>query len=250
MRHMEIKHIQLPKLDLINNLNIMKPIRILFVVSVLTGVVMLSSPCFAQLSLREVISRTPTQSVPFDATKNTWPSSEYGYGVINPNNIIPDRLYDNVQLTKYDNASVSPDLGASFFRKFTIPNSTNKLIAVSFGGVTDWRTDVLCTTTSSGQVLNTIEGTVMFYPYIAIKQFRINSQNQIIITTIKPTSTTSIPLSDFTSFTGYRQDITYKVSAQGLFEQVSVQKYRPKTYTRSYLENKSINLWQGNEIPE
>ena len=211
--------------------------------------VLLPSLGFAQYSLSQAISGMPTEPVPFNATKNTGFIRGHNYGVVNPNNIILDRLYDNVQLTEYVNASVSLDLAGETFRKFVIPGSNNTLLVVSFGGVTERNTDVMCVVNGLGEVLSTLEVAVMCYPYLAVKQFRINAQNQIIVTTIKPVSSTSIPLETFTNFSGYRQDITYSINAQGQFEQVSEQTYQTKIYTRSYLEDMNINLWEGNETP-
>ena len=221
----------------------MKALRILLKVFFAASFVLLPSFCSAQLSLSEAISKVPTTIVPFDATKTRGFIRDYSFGIINPNNIISDRLYDNVQLTQYTNASVSPDLGGVIFRRFAIPNSTNVLFVVSFGGATDWRTDVMCVVNSSGQVLSTLEVTVNVMD-VYVKQFRINAQNQIIVTTIKPTSATSIPFENFTTFSGYRQDITCSINAQGQFVQSSVQTFPTQTYSRSTLADRSIDLWK------
>jgi hypothetical protein len=225
----------------------MKLIKFLSKVAFVTSFVLLPSFCFAQLSIGEVISKIPTVSIPFNATKNTPFLEGHGYGVANPNNTIPDRLYDNVQLSQYTHASADPELGAISFRKFSITNSTNVLLIVSFGGATDWRTDVACVISPSGQVLSTVEVAVCVMD-VWVKQFRIDPQNQIIVTTIVPSSTTSIPFGTFTSFTGIREDITYSINAQGQFVQNSIQTYQPKTYTRSYLAG-IANLWIGQEAP-
>ncbi|MDR1756065.1 MAG: hypothetical protein LBR65_03770 [Culturomica sp.] len=189
----------------------------------------------------------PTQSLPFNATKETQ-FKGHAYGVENQNNVIPDRLYDNMQLTQYVSASTDPELGASSFRKFMIPGSSNVLLAVSFGGATDWRTDVLCVVNTFGIVVSTLEAAVCVTD-VYVKQFRIDAQNQIIVTTIKPVSTVSIPLATFSSFSGYRQDISYVINEQGQFVQNTATTYQSKTYTRSYLMNESINLWEGEETP-
>ena len=220
----------------------MKTLRILLKVFFAASFVLSPSFCSAQLSLSEAISKVPTTVIPFDATKSRGFIRDYSFGVINPNNIIPDRLYDNVQLTQYSNASDSPDLSGISFRKFAVPNTTNSLLVVSFGGATDWRTDVMCVVNSSGQVLSTLEVTVNVMD-VFVKQFRITAQNQIIVTTIKPTSTTSIPFNNFTSFSGYRQDITYSINTQGQFVQGSVQTFPTQTYSRSTLADRSVELW-------
>ena len=220
----------------------MKTIRILLKVFFAASFVLLPSCCFAQLSLSEAISQVPTTVIPFNATKNAGFIRDYSYGVINPNSIIPDKLYDNVQLTQYTNASASPDLAGMVFRKFAVPNTTNSLLVVSFGGATDWRTDVMCVVNSSGQVLSTLEVFVEVMD-VYVKQFRINAQNQVLVTTIRPTSATSIPFDTMTSFSGYRQDITYSINAQGQFVQSSVQTFPTQTYSRSTLADRSVELW-------
>ena len=222
----------------------MKPINVLLRMIFATGLVLLPSFCFAQFSISEIISRMPTDPLPFSATKNTRFYDGKSYGIANSDNAIPDKLYENLQLTQYTYAHEYEVISGSSFRKFDIPNSSNKLLAVSFG-VSDYRTDVLCVVNPSGQILSTLEVAVIYYTSgdIAIKQFRIDAQGRIIVSTIVPTSTTSIPFTTFTSFTGYRKDVTYSVNAQGKFVQVSSQTFPSKTYTRSYLENRDINIW-------
>ena len=202
--------------------------------------------CFAQLSVKEAIAKMPTQSIPFNATRNT-KFLNPNYGVTNPNNVIPDKLYDNVQLTEYTHASDDPELGASSFRKFAIPGSNNVLLVVSFGGATDWRTDVMVVVNPSGQILGTLEVAVRVMD-MYVKQFRVTAQGQVIVTTIKPTSATSIPFGKCSNFAGYRQDITYSVNAQGQFVQGLGQTYKSMVYKKSHLWDETINLWEGGEI--
>jgi len=223
----------------------MKPI--LF--KIITTIIFILLPffCVAELSISEAINRIPTEPVPFNATKTTRTPRNYSYGLVNPNNAIPDKLYDNVQLTQYTSAVVAPELGATLFRKFSIPNSNKVLIVVSFGnGYGGSKTNVLCVVNPDGTIVSTLEGTVMGCD-VHIKQFRITAQNQIIVTTIKPTSTTSIPFETFTSFYGCRQDITYSINDQGQFAQNSIQIFQPQTYARTYLEDVNYNLWEGRE---
>lgn len=225
----------------------MKLIKIVSKVFLVTSFVLLPSFCFAQLSLGEVIGKMPTESIPFSATKNTGFLVNQSYAVANPNNVIPDKLYDNVQLTQYDHASISPELWGITFRKFAIPNSTNVLLIVSFGGATDWRTDVACVVSPSGQVLSTLEVAVCVMD-VWVKQFRVTAQNTIIVTTISPasTSTSSIPFGTFESFMGGRVDESYSINAQGQFVSSGRTGYWAKLYYRSYLTGPT-DLWSGSE---
>ena len=104
----------------------------------------------------EIINWVPAEPIPFDGNKGLRFIRDYSYGVNNDDNLIPDRLYDNVQLSEYTHASECMDLMGTSFRKFTGQNG-NTLLVVSFGGVTDYRTDVMCVINSSGQILSTLE---------------------------------------------------------------------------------------------
>jgi hypothetical protein len=219
-----------------------KKLTIALMVATLT---LLSLPCFAGLPIGTVLNKTPAENVPFNATKRTKFLKGYNYIIDNSNNAIPDKMYSDVQCTQYTHAG-NGDRGGEFFRKFTIPNSSNMLVAVAFGGVTDWRTTVLCVVPLSGGVISTLEAYVDYYPYVAVKQFRITAQNKIVISKIVPTSSTPIMFENFTSFVGQRVDVTYTINAQGQFVQVSSQTFPAKTYTRSYLENRDVNIWDDN----
>ncbi len=226
----------------------MKAIQILSKVFFVITLPMLSTFCFSQISITEAISKAATTPVPFNATKRV---KGLGVsGIINSNHSISDKLYDNVQLTQYTSASAEPELDAVFFRKFAIPNSNRTLIVVSFGhNYGGWNTHVLCVVNPDGTIVSTLDGTISGAE-VYVKQFRINAQNKIIVTTIHPETTISIPFKTFTSFVGGRRDIAYSVNAQGQFVQESIVVYKSKTYTRSYLEDESVNLWEGGEIPE
>ena len=222
--------------------------RIIFLTfTFVISLILIPSNCCAQLSIKEAVNKISVSSVPFNVIKGLKLPSGYHSYSINTGNTIPDKLYNNVQLTQHTSASVDPELGAVLFLKFAIPNSDKALIAVAFGhGYGGDETQILCVVNSNGTILSTLEGTIMGKD-VYVKQFRVPAQGKVIVTTIKPTSTTSIPFETCSNFSGYRQDITYTINAQGQFIQSSVQTYKSKTYTSTYLSNKNINLWEGGE---
>jgi hypothetical protein len=231
----------------------MKTNILLLTICVVTILILLPSISVAQFaySLEYALAHMPTESVPFEATKTTPFLRNYNYSLVNPNNVIPDKLYDNVQLTEYTNASNEPELCGEAFRKFAIPNSNNKLLVVAFGGSTDWETYVICVVNPSGNVLSSLECEVRVMD-VYVKQFRITADCEIIVTTIHPSSETSIPFATFTSFQGYRSDVTYSIDAQGQFIKTTayISASKTQTYTRQYLQDKSKNLWESNESME
>ena len=83
---------------------------------------------------------------------------------------------------------------------------------------------------------------------ILIKQWQINPEHKVIVTLLKVES--AVPVSAFSKFNSVnaqRIDTYYEITADGKFREEKQVKYRPKTYTRSYLTDKTQNLWEGNE---
>lgn len=228
-----------------------RPKKIVSVCVVCIAMMFLPFVCNAQISIISALnnSKTPTESVPFEFKKmGVKISRVYGFMISNSSNTIPDKLYSNVQMSEFTKVGEDLEVGPLLYRKFLIPNSSNLLAVIQFGGVSDFITDVLCVVSPSGQVLSTLEGTVSFGD-ICMKQFRINAQSQIIVSTLTTSNTTSLPLESFSSFSGQRKDATYSINASGQFILISEQLFRPKTYTRAYLDDATINIWQGNENP-
>lgn len=233
----------------------MKAKNILLAFLAIAGLALLCTKnSFAQTptswKIGDAILKMPTQSIPFEGKKygvEVAFDPLYSFPIRNKDKAIPDRLYDNIQCTEYTHASINPETWGVTFKKFIFPNSSNNLVAISFGGVSDWRTIVMCIVDPSERILDTLEVTIRVGdPFI--KQFRINEKNQIIVTTIKANTSISLPLESFTSFSGYRQDITYSVNAKGRFVEEAIKTYQSRIYTRAYLGNKEINLWEGNEV--
>ena len=81
----------------------MKSINFLLKTFFVANFVLLPSFCFAQIPLSDAINKMATASVPLDARKFAlYPNRRVS--IVNPNNVIPDRLYDNAQLTQYQNS--------------------------------------------------------------------------------------------------------------------------------------------------
>ena len=118
---------------------------------------------------------------------------------------------------------------------------------IGMGGVTEAQTDELILVDAYGKVTDVLVSKVHVSGAI-VKQFYINEDETIVVITLKPTTSASIPLSNFTQFTGYRIDETYKVM-NGKFVLSKTQKYKERVYTYQQLVAKNYNLWDGNELP-
>ena len=198
-------------------------------------------PVSAQLCIKKILDYYKVYPLPY-----SYPQPEkkpVRFSVDNSQVKIPNRLYKNIQCTDYD--FVSDNLhphGARSYAKFQLPQQEGSLLAIKMGGRFR-RTDVLVSVDSDGNVLDTLEVAVS---WVHIKEYRILTDGQIIITTIKPKQEESIPFVNFAPFVGNRIDCTYIVE-NGKFILKKQQKYADKTYTYELLSDKTYKLWNGNE---
>lgn len=201
---------------------------------------MFSVCALAQGTLEDALDNLPFSELPYDAEKGVPYANTYG--IQNIGGVIPNRLYRNVQCTDYflaDDADTSPVV----YGKFKMPGSSNVLLAVSFGGVTDWMTDVLVIVDASGKMLDSLEANVWYFPGIPIRQYRIDSGALVIVSVLEPVS-----LDSFTQFKGNRVDYTYRI-VDGKFTLVAKRKFKERVYTKAQLSSKTYNLWDGDEQP-
>lgn len=205
----------------------------------------------AQPKIQEILQRLPDRSIPYQGEKHDY-RDKGATGVYHADGKLDDRLYTNVQLTEWDNAcDYEAELPTSC-HDFILPGRDIHLLAISFGGVTDWRTDVLLSVTPVGEILDQMPVAVMEMRAAGISpvmQYEITSDAKIIVYRLEPVSDVSIPLSDFTSFAAQRVDRTYEIDQNGKFVLVNTIRYRPRTYTREMLEKREYNIYLGNEMP-
>ncbi len=211
---------------------------------VVLGIAAISAWCDiqAQAPFANLVADMPAASVPFKASKDIIKRS---YGIPNWRGVLSGKLYENLQCTAYfmaDTEELAPDT----YAKFRIPDTPYYLFVASFGGPTDHLTDMLVLVDSKGEVLDTLEASVWYFPGIAVRQYEIAENYDIIVHMLKPLASNSISFAEFDSFAASRMSRTYKI-ADGKFVLRSEKNYRPQIYTRSRLEQESYNIWNGQE---
>lgn len=160
----------------------------------------------------------------------------------NPGNIMPDRLYQNFQLTEYFLARENPETAGTLRLKFKLKNGYD-LGLVDFGGVTDWMTYDLITVNKSSEILDALEAGILV-GWVMPKQFRITADEKIIVTQFVTTERVSVKMVSFSKVTGYIIETVYHIDASGKFvEESKKQCTGIRTFTREQLENPSTNLW-------
>lgn len=158
---------------------------------------------------------------------------------------IPIYTWDNVQGTKY---TPGANEGAVLYRKF-IPTNNNYIVAPIVIGDSDWIREILITFTNSGQVIDYLEVGYGF-DLMMYKQWKINGDMKVTVYNLKYTNPTPLPLeAEFTQLTMQRIDTEYQIDTTGHFVKLSEKKYEPKSYTYAYLNDKTKDIWNGNETP-
>ena len=200
--------------------------------------------------IQEILQRLPDRTIPYQGEKHDC-RDKGATGVYHADGKLDDRLYENVQLTEWHNACDYPAETPESCHDFILPGRNIHLLQISFGGVTDWRTDVLLSVTPEGEILDQMPVAVMIIARDAmpVMQYRITADAKIIVSRLVPTSKTSIDLYDITSFTANRVDKTYIVASNGKFQLTDTKIYRTETYTAAQLEAPDYNVYDGDEIP-
>ena len=213
----------------------------LFVLTLLLGCYSISA--FSQ-SFKDALQWTPYRSLPYKKSK--FSHDKGGCGIDNAKGLFPIKMYTNVQCTEFelaDNFDTMPEARGLF----KLTTSPHILMYVRMGGVTDTQTDELILVNFSGNVTDVLVSKVHVSGAI-VKQFYINADETVVVISLKPTTSVSIPIDNFTKFSGYRVDETYKV-VNGKFVLSKTQKYAEREYTFQQLVDEDYNLWDGGEQP-
>ena len=161
---------------------------------------------------------------------------------------LPIYTWDDVQGTIY---TASADELAIMYRKF-IPQNKNYIVIPISIGESDWKRYLLLTYKNSGELIDYLEVSYGIYgsELMLYKQWKIERDMKVTVYHLKSTDTETIMLTDFkrNQFHLQRIDTEYQIDSTGHFVKLSEKKYQAKSYTRSYLENNSQNIWQGNEV--
>ena len=196
-------------------------------------------------NVKEILARVPYSQLPFACTKEaSYPNPAIGYP-FDMNTGFSLDCYNDLGLTQM---YADPNMNCVVFRKFNPQKGNFDLIALDIE-VSEWGKKILATY-HEGELVDYIEGEVYWYSdgMILIKQWQINPEHKVIVTLLKVES--AVPVSAFSKFNSVkaqRIDTYYEITADGKFREEKQVKYRPKTYTRSYLTDKTQNLWVGNE---
>ncbi len=196
----------------------------------------------AQITVQYALSRINFSSLPYEFYKKL-DFDEY-FTVDNPDNVIPDKMYKNFQLTEYYLArDMKPDANAVIYKKFNLGNGV-RMGFVNIGGVVEWNVFSLITVTDGGSIIDTLEVGVMC-GLVMPKQFKINDNRKVFVYRLVPESKTSISMSSFNYVEAYVTETVYTIDMAGQFILTTPEKRvsSTRTYSKEELESDTFNLW-------
>ena len=205
----------------------------------------LLSFCFATIragfDLRTAIPLVETENFPLDFGRNSIFFADHHLD--NPNNVIPDKIYENFQLTEYFNARDNIDTGLDLCCKCKL-GSDLYLCLIRVGGIIEPATYVLTSVNSNYRVVQSLEAGVT-YARAYIKQFRITDNLEVYVYRLVPTSTASIPLGA-KSVEAYVTETVYTIDMAGQFILKTPEKRvsNTRTFSSDELENGTFDLWE------
>ena len=219
--------------------------QISFFVCVL--LVLLCSNTNAQnLTLKDGLSRIPFSKMPYK--ERNLPIGYTDGCIVNIYDGIDANMYEDLQCTEFDSAKKYVDFTPEVYLKIALPNSLY-LGALSFGGCTEYRTDVLFVSDTNGNVKDTLECCVL-NGELAVKQYEVKSTEEIIIYQMIFEMPMSLKWTEYSgkakALIGHIKKTTYRISSEGKFVKVNEQNTERKGITTYMLT--THNLWNPEDF--
>lgn len=198
------------------------------------------------LTLKDGLSRIPFSKMPYK--ERNLPIGYTDGCIVNIYDGIDANMYEDLQCTEFDSAKKYVDFTPEVYLKIALPNSLY-LGALSFGGCTEYRTDVLFVSDTNGNVKDTLECCVL-NGELAVKQYEVKSTEEVIIYQMIFEMPMSLKWTEYSgkakALIGHIKKTTYRISSEGKFVKVNEQKTGTKGVTPYMLTTK--NLWNPEDF--
>ena len=204
--------------------------------------VLISSVSYAQdYSLKFGLSQIPFANLPY---KDRYlPGGRTDGYIIDFDPNIEGKMYEDLQCQQYSLAKNNQDFMPQVYLKVILSNGLY-LGALSFGGCTEYRTDVLFVSDTNGNVKDTLECCVL-NGELAVKQYEVKSTEEIIIYQMIFESSDLMPYTKYYKskpVKAYIRKTTFQISADGKFIKTGEQNTNVSTFQSSLLQEH--NLWE------
>ena len=194
------------------------------------------------LTLKEGLTRIPFSKMPYQ--KRDLPIGYTDGCLVNIYNGIEGKMYEDLQCKQYSSAKDNLDFTPEVYLKIQLSNGLY-LGALSFGGCTEYRTDVMFISDTNGNVKDTLECCVLNGD-LAVKQYEVKSPEEIIIYRMFFARPVPMKCEDYVDaakpLIGHIRKTTYRISSENKFEKVSEQTTTQKGFASFLLHEH--NLWE------
>lgn len=151
-------------------------------------------------------------------------------------------LYKDIQQRK----KIKADSTFRVLYKVQMSNSINSLYLFEYGKPDSFRRQMLFIITPEGEVLDSLEVGVYYGANLAVKQHYLRNNNDLMVYELFSYNNEGDELDKLKSFKGGRFDTRYEIK-DNKFKPKTSYSYYGTTYSRSFLENRFYDLWEGEE---
>ena len=196
---------------------------------------------YAQYTMEEGLGRIPFSKLPY---KERYLPVEYeGTCCVSFDSRIPARMYDDLQCKQFGMADEVTDFMPDVYLKIVLPDKSI-LGALSFGGATEYRTDMLFLRDLKGRIRDTLECRVMLDDS-AIKQYELRESGEVIVYQMIFESNKLMLYEDYTvkpvPVIGHIHKTTYFIAPTRKFVKTKEEETDVKTFSSALLHEH--NLW-------
>ena len=196
---------------------------------------------YAQYTLEDGLGMIPFSEAPY---KDRYLPVEYeGTCCVSFDSRIPARMYDDLQCKQFSMADEVTDFMPDVYLKIALPDHSI-LGALSFGGATEYRTDMLFLRDLKGRIRDTLECRVMLDDS-AIKQYELREMGEVIVYQMIFESSKLMLYEDYTvkpvPVTGHIHKTTYFIAPTKKFVKMKKEDTDTKTFSSVLLHK--YNLW-------
>ena len=157
---------------------------------------------------------------------------------------IEGKMYEDLQCQQYSLAKNNQDFMPQVYLKVKLSNGLY-LGALSFGGCTEYRTDVLFVSDMNGNVKDTLESCVL-NGELAVKQYEVKSTEEVIIYQMIFALPVAMKWEDYgvtaKPLIGHIRKTTYRISSESKFVKVKEEDTVSKAFSSHLLQEH--NLWE------
>ena len=196
---------------------------------------------YAQYTLEEGLGMIPFSEAPY---KERYLPVEYGRRCcVGFDSRIPARMYDDLQCKQFSMADEVTDFMPDVYLKIALPDHSI-LGALSFGGATEYVTDMLFLRDLKGRIRDTLECRVMLDDS-AIKQYELREMGEVVVYQMIFESDTLMLYGKYTAksvpVTGHIHKTTYFIAPTKKFVKMKEEDTDTKTFSSVLLHK--YNLW-------